>query len=115
MPTAITLRAVTKAYQRGGQTLRVLDELDLTMDGATFYALMGPSGSGKTTLLNLVGGLDQADSGLVQVGAALQMRLPAGSFRIRAVQDAQELLVSLPLVGGIAQVAIDYAFVASGK
>ena len=68
MPTAITLRAVTKAYQRGGQTLRVLDELDLTMDGATFYALMGPSGSGKTTLLNLVGGLDQADSGLVQVG-----------------------------------------------
>ena len=68
MPTAITLSSVTKAYQRGGESLRVLDELDLTMDGATFYALMGPSGSGKTTLLNLVGGLDQADSGLVQIG-----------------------------------------------
>ena len=46
----------------------MLDELDLDIDDGTFYALMGPSGSGKTTLLNLVGGLDQSNSGLVQVG-----------------------------------------------
>ena len=70
MPVAITLRSVTKSYARGGETLRVLDELDLDMDAATFYALMGPSGSGKTTLLNLVGGLDQAEAGLVRVGDA---------------------------------------------
>lgn len=68
MPAAIRLRSVTKSYAKGGQTLRVLDELDLDMDEATFYALMGPSGSGKTTLLNLVGGLDQADEGVVRVG-----------------------------------------------
>ena len=68
MAVAITLRSVTKTYARGGETLRVLDELDLDMDGGTFYAMMGPSGSGKTTLLNLVGGLDHCDSGLVQVG-----------------------------------------------
>lgn len=65
---AIDIRNVTKSYQRGGETLRVLDELDLHMEGGTFYALMGPSGSGKTTLLNLVGGLDSADSGQVVVG-----------------------------------------------
>ena len=64
---AIVLRHVTKTYTRGGETLRVLDELDLQMQGATFYALMGPSGSGKTTLLNLLGGLDHADSGSVVV------------------------------------------------
>ncbi len=69
MTAAIQLRSVTKTYSRGGEELRVLDELDLDMDDGTFYALMGPSGSGKTTLLNMVGGLDQADSGLVQVGA----------------------------------------------
>lgn len=68
MAAAITLQAVTKTYHRAGEALRVLDELDLQMDGATFYALMGPSGSGKTTLLNLVGGLDHADSGRVLVG-----------------------------------------------
>ena len=65
---AIDIRSVTKSYQRGGETLRVLDELELHMEGGTFYALMGPSGSGKTTLLNLVGGLDHADSGQVVIG-----------------------------------------------
>ena len=68
MTTAITLRSLTKTYTRGGETLRVLDGLDLDMDAATFYALMGPSGSGKTTLLNLVGGLDHADGGTITVG-----------------------------------------------
>lgn len=68
MANAIDIRSVTKTYHRGGEALRVLDELDLQMAGATFYALMGPSGSGKTTLLNLVGGLDHADSGQVLVG-----------------------------------------------
>ncbi len=64
----IQLRQVTKTYSRGGETLRVLDELDLEMDAGRFYALMGPSGSGKTTLLNLIGALDRPDSGEVVVG-----------------------------------------------
>jgi len=68
MSTSIDIRSVTKTYHRGGEALRVLDELDLQMAGGTFYALMGPSGSGKTTLLNLIGGLDHADSGEVLVG-----------------------------------------------
>jgi putative ABC transport system ATP-binding protein len=67
MAAAIEIHSVTKTYHRGGEALRVLDELDLQMEGGTFYALMGPSGSGKTTLLNLVGGLDHADSGQVLV------------------------------------------------
>ena len=66
--SSIEIRRLTKSYERGGQTLRVLDELDLSMEQGTFYALMGPSGSGKTTLLNLIGGLDTADAGDVLVG-----------------------------------------------
>ena len=69
MGAAIELKNVTKTYTRGGETLRVLDGLDLKMDSGRFYALMGPSGSGKTTLLNLIGGLDDPDSGEVLVGA----------------------------------------------
>jgi putative ABC transport system ATP-binding protein len=68
MGAAIELKGVTKTYHRGGETLRVLDGLDLVMDAGRFYALMGPSGSGKTTLLNLIGGLDDPDSGEVIVG-----------------------------------------------
>jgi len=59
----IQVRSLSKRYQRGGETLVVLDGLDLEMQEGRFYALMGPSGSGKTTLLNLIGGLDQPDEG----------------------------------------------------
>jgi len=59
----IQARGLTKTYKRGGEELRVLDELDLEVEAGGFYALMGPSGSGKTTLLNLIGGLDDATSG----------------------------------------------------
>ncbi|NOT30908.1 MAG: ABC transporter ATP-binding protein [Planctomycetes bacterium] len=68
----IQARGLTKRYQRGGETLVVLDGLDLEMQAGRFYALMGPSGSGKTTLLNLIGGLDHADEGeLVVSGESL--------------------------------------------
>jgi len=63
----IRLRGVTKSYSRGGETLTVLDRLDLDMDEGGFYALMGPSGSGKTTLLNLIGGLDRCDEGEIGI------------------------------------------------
>lgn len=68
MGAAIELRGVTKTYRRGGETVQVLDHLDLSMDAGRFYALMGPSGSGKTTLLNMIGGLDDPDAGSVVVG-----------------------------------------------
>jgi len=64
----IRLRGVTKRYARGGETLTVLDALDLDMEQGGFYALMGPSGSGKTTLLNLIGGLDKSEAGQVMIG-----------------------------------------------
>jgi len=67
MTNLIDLRAVTKSYSRGGETLTVLDHLDLAIPEGSFAAMMGPSGSGKSTLLNLVGGLDRADSGEVNV------------------------------------------------
>ena len=63
----VTVRRVTKSYTRGGETLRVLDGLDLQMEEGGYIALMGPSGSGKTTLLNLIGGLDQPDEGEIDV------------------------------------------------
>jgi putative ABC transport system ATP-binding protein len=63
----IEMRGVTKRYERGGQTLTVLDRLDLDVPQGDFVALMGPSGSGKSTILNLVGGLDSSDEGRITV------------------------------------------------
>lgn len=82
---SIRVSNLVKTYSRGGETLRVLDGLDLDMEGGRFYALMGPSGSGKTTLLNLIGGLDTFDSGTLTVaGVGVQDLRGAKLSRWRA-------------------------------
>lgn len=59
------LRGVSRTYQRGPESLVVLQDLDLDIPNGDFLALMGPSGSGKTTLLNLIGGLDRPSQGSI--------------------------------------------------
>ena len=54
---------INKTYQRGGEKLVVLDNLNLEVPKGDFLALMGPSGSGKSTLMNLLGCLDTPTSG----------------------------------------------------
>ena len=66
-PAIVTLKAVSKTYERGDEAVRVLEHLDLEIPAGSYEALMGPSGSGKTTLLNLIAGLDRPTSGSVEV------------------------------------------------
>jgi putative ABC transport system ATP-binding protein len=56
-----------KAYERGGETLRILADLNIEVRRGSFEALMGPSGSGKSTLLNIIAGLDRATSGTIEI------------------------------------------------
>ncbi len=58
---------VTKDFQRGPETIHVLQGINLTVERGGYTALMGPSGSGKSTLLNLIAGLDRPSSGKVIV------------------------------------------------
>ena len=63
----VDVKNLSKEYKRGGETLIVLDDLNLEIPKQDFLALMGPSGSGKSTLLNLIGGLDTPSSGSVSI------------------------------------------------
>ena len=63
----IQARQLSKAYSRGGQSVDVLQGLNLDVDKGEFVAFMGPSGSGKSTLLNLLGGLDVPTHGSITV------------------------------------------------
>lgn len=63
----VTVRNVHKTYQRGGETLDVLQGVNLDVPRGEFLVLMGPSGSGKTTLLNLMAGIDFPTTGEVIV------------------------------------------------
>lgn len=64
----IKLSGVSKIYQRGAQSVPVLDQVDLEIPRGAFEAIMGPSGSGKTTLLNLISGIDRTTQGRIEVG-----------------------------------------------
>ncbi len=67
----IELKRINKSYQIGQNKLRVLKDLDLTIDQGEFVSIMGPSGSGKSTLLNIMGILDDYDSGEYILGDTL--------------------------------------------
>ncbi|MNO30472.1 Macrolide export ATP-binding/permease protein MacB [compost metagenome] len=59
----LQLKNITKSYKTGDFTQVALDKVSLNFRESEFVAILGQSGSGKTTLLNVIGGLDQYDSG----------------------------------------------------
>lgn len=59
----LQLKDITKSYKTGDFTQVALNKVSLNFRESEFVAILGQSGSGKTTLLNVVGGLDQYDSG----------------------------------------------------
>ncbi len=59
----IEIRNVMKEYPTGGDPVRALKGISLTIADGEFISIAGPSGSGKSTLLNLLGCLDTATSG----------------------------------------------------
>lgn len=63
----VSIKDVSKAYQRGNQPVPVLEGISFEIVRGEFLALMGPSGSGKSTLLNLIAGIDTVDSGSIEV------------------------------------------------
>ena len=59
----LQLTDICKDYAQGKQPVRVLKNINLTVERGEYLAIMGPSGSGKTTLMNLIGCLDVPTSG----------------------------------------------------
>ena len=66
----IQLDRVTKTFE-GKRRVTALDDVSLTIPRGEMVSIIGTSGSGKSTFLNLVGGLDRASSGSVQVDGEL--------------------------------------------
>ena len=67
MNAIVTIQDVVKEYSLGATVVQALRGVNLTVDKGEFISIAGPSGSGKTTLLNLIGCVDTATRGLVEV------------------------------------------------
>lgn len=65
--TILKLTDICKDYLQGKQTVRVLKNINLTVEQGEYLAIMGPSGSGKSTLMNLIGCLDVPTSGTYEL------------------------------------------------
>ena len=63
----VQIRNLSKFYQRAGQIVPVLTDINLDVESGDFVALMGPSGSGKSTLLNLIAGIDKPSGGSLRI------------------------------------------------
>ncbi len=64
---AVEVRNLIKVYKTGELEVQALRGLSVTVNNGEMVSLIGPSGSGKSTLLNIIGGLDRATAGFVNV------------------------------------------------
>lgn len=61
----LQVKNLTRLYVQGSETVRAVDNCNLTVNEGDFITITGPSGCGKSTLLGLLGGIDKPDSGKV--------------------------------------------------
>ncbi len=118
MTLLVDLQGVRKIFQRGPETIHVLENLRAEVPEGDFLALMGPSGSGKSTLLNLIGGIDRPTSGDISVGGQDLNSLSEsalGKWRARHVGFIFQLYHLLPVLSAARNVELPLLLTKLGR
>ena len=76
----VRVNNLCKHYGDGDARVTVLNGIDTTVYKGEICVMLGPSGSGKSTFLNLIGGLEAADAGTIEVGDCALTSLKAGEL-----------------------------------
>ncbi len=102
-------RGITKTFVQGGNTLNILNNLDLKIEGGEIAALVGPSGSGKSTLLQILGLLDKPTSGQLKIGNENAEKLGDGKrtkLRLKTIGFVYQFHHLLPEFSALENVAL---------
>jgi putative ABC transport system ATP-binding protein len=111
----IKIRDLVKVHNTGKIEVQALRGLNLDISSGELVSIIGPSGSGKSTLLNIIGGLDKATAGTVQVGEKTVTGLSVRQlvdYRRKVVGHIFQNLNLIPTL--TAQENIEFSMVASG-
>jgi putative ABC transport system ATP-binding protein len=111
----VKVRDLVKVHHTGKIEVQALRGLSMDVDAGEMIAIIGPSGSGKTTLLNIVGGLDTATAGTVQVGDTSVTSLSVTQlvdYRRKMVGHIFQTLNLIPTL--TAEENVEFSMVASG-
>lgn len=111
----IKIRDLVKVHHTGKIEVQALRGLNLDISSGELVSIIGPSGSGKTTLLNIIGGLDKATAGTVQVGDKTVTALSVSQlvdYRRKIVGQIFQNLNLIPTL--TAQENVEFSMVAAG-
>jgi putative ABC transport system ATP-binding protein len=111
----VKVRDLVKVHRTGKIEVQALRGLSMDVKAGELIAIIGPSGSGKTTLLNIVGGLDTATAGAVQVGDTSVTALSVTqlvNYRRKIVGHIFQTLNLIPTL--TAKENIEFSMIASG-
>ena len=103
MKTVIETINLNKSFGKGDIKVHALNNVSIKITEGEFTALVGPSGSGKTTLLNMIGGLDEADSGQIILNNQKNIGFVFQAYNLIPVLSAYENAEFVMLLQGISK------------
>lgn len=101
----VEIKGLEKSYEKG--RIKALNGIDLEIKKGEFVSIIGPSGSGKSTLLNMLGALDIANSGSINVaGYDLTKKKRLDQFRSKKIGFIFQLHNLIPNISVLENVEI---------
>ncbi len=97
----VKISQIYKDFPMGQTIVRALAGVDLMLEANSFTVLMGPSGSGKSTLLYLLGGLDRATKGHIEVNGQILESLDENALAIYRRQTVGFIFQSFNLISSM--------------